>query len=81
MTDLTNTLSFQIHKIKYMTENAVKMDELNSLSMSQFCDKILWRELIMPYPIKMPIFVQYIVSGVKYSLEITWTGKQLKASL
>lgn len=64
-----------------MTENAVKMDELNSLSMSQFCDKILWRELIMPYPIKMPIFVQYIVSGVKYSLEITWTGKQLKASL
>lgn len=41
-------LNFQTHKRKYMTENAVKMDALNCLSMSQFFDKILWRELIIP---------------------------------
>lgn len=29
MTDLTNMLNFQIRKKKTMTENAVKMDELN----------------------------------------------------
>lgn len=41
MTDLTNMLNFQINKRKYMTENAVQMDDLNTLSTSQLYDKIL----------------------------------------
>lgn len=47
MVDWTNMLNFKIHKRKYMTKNAVKMDELNSLSMPQLYDKILWREIAM----------------------------------
>lgn len=47
MVDLTNMLNCQIRKRKYMTKNAVKMDELNSLGMPQLYDKILWREIAM----------------------------------